>query len=504
MNLKKGVLSVVLWFFYAIIVGTGMVGTAMCLILPSGGSRLIGLVIAGVWLAVTGLVVFLLHRLFVKKHNPETGTVRQGKLIVEGLLVVVLIAAGIVLRAGEILAYDPAAGSGNLWFDTVKITETTQIPQVVHAAVYFYLQVLHGLLLFLGNKMSAALIMQATLQILTGILLYFAVRKLTGIIAAVIATGYWMLCPVLTDVVILGPEALYELLWVIGLCILSGVLGHFQQRADEPGVRPVIGFFFGGAVIGFLSYLDIMGVLLLLIAFSSIILETRETTSIGRRIGTGILGALGALLGFFLCIALDAVGSGKLMQNVLMAWWKIYVPEKFTLPAAYGQGSVFAIIAVAVLGVGVFSYWCPKGVERQSEWLAVTVALGAMICYGMTGEEMSGMSLWYLLVAIVAGAGVQAVLPYEKLQPEAVIAGGAEEIESRPERQKLKIQDLETEKLSEEEAADTDNSDNKEIQYIENPLPIPKKHVPKVLDYRLNNEEGDFDYPVSDDDDFDH
>ena len=134
----------------------------------------------------------------------------------------------------------------------------------------------------------------------------------------------------------------------------------------------------------------------------------------------------------------------------------------------------------------------------------MTVALGAMICYGMTGEEMSGMSLWYLLVAIVAGAGVQAVLPYEKLQPEAVIAGDAEEIESRPERQKLKIQDLETEKLPEEEAADTDNADNKEIQYIENPLPIPKKHVPKVLDYRLNSEEGDLDYPVSDDDDFDH
>lgn len=49
MNYKKGILSVVLWFIYAIIAGTGLVGTTMVM-LPEGGSRPIGLVIAGVWL----------------------------------------------------------------------------------------------------------------------------------------------------------------------------------------------------------------------------------------------------------------------------------------------------------------------------------------------------------------------------------------------------------------------------------------------------------------------
>ena len=32
----------------------------------------------------------------------------------------------------------------------------------------------------------------------------------------------------------------------------------------------------------------------------------------------------------------------------------------------------------------------------------------------------------------------------------------------------------------------------------------PKKHVPKVLDYKLGDDVGDYDYPVADDDDFDH
>ena len=49
MNYKKSILSVVLWFIYAIIVGTGMVGTAMAVTLPAYGA----LIITGVWLAVT-------------------------------------------------------------------------------------------------------------------------------------------------------------------------------------------------------------------------------------------------------------------------------------------------------------------------------------------------------------------------------------------------------------------------------------------------------------------
>ena len=54
----------------------------------------------------------------------------------------------------------------DVWFDTVRVTTQTQIPQVVHGAVYLYLQILHGLLLLLGNKITVALGFQAGLQIL--------------------------------------------------------------------------------------------------------------------------------------------------------------------------------------------------------------------------------------------------------------------------------------------------------------------------------------------------
>ena len=55
--------------------------------------------IAGVWLAVTGLVAFLLSRGLQKSREKKTNVDnRQTALVVEGILTVLLVAAGIVLR----------------------------------------------------------------------------------------------------------------------------------------------------------------------------------------------------------------------------------------------------------------------------------------------------------------------------------------------------------------------------------------------------------------------
>lgn len=168
--------------------------------------------------------------------------------------------------------------------------------------------------------MTAALVLQIVLQILTGIFLYFAVRKLTGMVAAVVSLAYWMLCPVLSGSVILGPEPLYQLLWMIGLCVCVEALDSFRGRGDTPGIRSVGGFFLSGIVIGILGYLDVAGLLLLLVVFSALFLETKQQVKWMRRICAGALGLFGTVVAFFVCIALDAVGSGKQMGNILLAW----------------------------------------------------------------------------------------------------------------------------------------------------------------------------------------
>ena len=115
------------------------------------------------------------------------------------------------------------------------------------------------------------------------------------------------------------------------------------------------------------------------------------------------------------------------------------------------------------------------------------------------------------MLEIAAGAGIQAILPYEMDRLRDAGGMSSETVEAVPvgdkaKKRRLNIQDLEYEELPQEETAPAPEEvpEADKIQFIENPLPLPKKHVPKVLDYKLGDDVGDYDYPVADDDDFDH
>ena len=55
------------------------------------------------------------------------------------------------------------------------------------------------------------------------------------------------------------------------------------------------------------------------------------------------------------------------------------------------------------------------------------------------------------------------------------------------------------------EAAKEAAQADRQVRFLENPLPLPKKHVKRVMDYSLPSgaQDDDFDYPVAEGDDFD-
>ena len=61
-------------------------------------------------------------------------------------------------------------------------------------------------------------------------------------------------------------------------------------------------------------------------------------------------------------------------------------------------------------------------------------------------------------------------------------------------------------RLAEEYLEQPEGTEKKQVQFLENPLPLPKKHVKRIMDYSLppeQKENDDFDIPVAEDDDFD-
>jgi flagellar biosynthesis/type III secretory pathway M-ring protein FliF/YscJ len=109
-------------------------------------------------------------------------------------------------------------------------------------------------------------------------------------------------------------------------------------------------------------------------------------------------------------------------------------------------------------------------------------------------EDISLYLLFNLLGAVLAGFVLQKLLSLIKTKKEKY----AEKEQTESMDEKTKGTDEKTESADEQ----TERTD-KTIHYIENPLPLPKKHVKRSMDFGLEEKEDDFDIEIKPGDDFD-
>ena len=146
------------------------------------------------------------------------------------------------------------------------------------------------------------------------------------------------------------------------------------------------------------------------------------------------------------------------------------------------------------MAAGCFSFWCSKKNTRQGVWIALAAAFTALLAFQMENANVGSEAYLYIIFSVLAGVGIEAVFVKETV-PEKM---SEVEIEEAAE-----IVD-ETEEILAIDNSATEEKLPSKIQFLENPLPVPKKHTPKTLDYRLQGKDGDqFDLDVSEEDDFD-
>ena len=507
MSWKKNVFSCLVWAIYLLIIGTVMVfiGSAICDSI--GAAVYIGSIAAAGYLLSAGIVVFSLHKIAVNmKGAPRS----RGKMFLwtEVMMTAALMAAGLFLR----VALLRASPEGSVFFDLAYVSSETQVvPLFTHGAVYFYIRTLRILFILLGNKAAAALGLQLVLQMSGALILYFAVRKMTGRIPAVVMMSFFMLSSYMVErTVFVSPEMLY-------LFIFSLVLLYVSRGVDR--VRGWGFWLLAGVMAAFLIYLDVAGLLLIPLMLGVIFAKRQD---VKRKISGAVAGgAAGLLTGAAICVSTDALSSSKPVLSILEAWLQLY---RFSEPqfaiTLYDFSTVWLItLLLCFMAWGIFSFWCNRKAERFSIWILCLLIAALMQCLGIFTEEMSGAVYIFFFSTILAGLSVK----------ESVAVPEAEGTGKRSNKKKAVASDFELEELDEEnqtegEEKETVEADKKsqenqdqtepekkrEIEYIENPLPLPKKHVRRVMDYALDpkpdsekNLDG-YDIYVSDDDDFDH
>jgi len=475
MSWKKNAFSYGIWFVYTIMTGLALLTLGAEICGMAGFGEYMGIVLALVWTAVAGGFAFLLHG-FVVGRVSFFDEKRVHFTVLGTLLAAALFGAGLFLRLRGM--GDGAAYSSSIYYEAAKVTEGQGIPQSVHGAVYFYVLLLRGVFLLLGNNAVMGIWLQIVLQFGAALLLFLTVRKFAGMPAGLVTLVFCMCAPYSVRCCLeLSPRMLY--FFLVTAAVRYMTMGHSLAAS-----------FFAGVLAALCGYVDILGFVLLAVAIGRILCCREETWGRGRKAVGVLLCAAGAIQGFVACILLDAWFSGKPAGRVAAAWLSLYRPEKFALPVQ-ADGSAFSAEACLLAGVmafGIFSFWFDKERERISVAVLSVCAVMAAMCFGIFTEEIPAFFFLYLTYAVLAGIGLGQCLYAAPLKRQEAVQGTGEEnpdweilMEGRPEEQQGSV------------------------KFLENPLPLPKKHVKRVLDYTLPPaaQDDDFDYPVAADDDFD-
>lgn len=495
MNLKKNVFSHLMWFIYSAFVCVSLMGISIVLTSRVGYSKAEGFMMCGLWLLVCAWVVF-----FRKKQSEnDEDTPKQSKLpavVVEGFFVILLFAAGVFLRVQGLTNIEEA----NAYHEIAKVAEGQTIPAIVHGAVYIYLELLHFVYLLFGNKILAGIWLQIVLWLVAGIFLYFAVRRMAGAVSAVTMLTFLMLgSAMMRESLVLSPQMFFYAVYAIALYLCTLCV---------TGKKRPVSCALAGLLVGAVCYLDVMGVTLLLFLLGGVLKgKSEEDEPLSGRLIGSLLALLCCAVGLILFIGVDAISSGKDVFNVFNAWWKLYAPSAFVLPAVLSLKGINAemVILLLLLPIGAAGYWLNRESEKQSVWILPTVALFLMVAFGMTTEEMNGNIQLNLLFSVLAGISLSGVISFGEDRP-LVWAKSKSHVSYAEETSEEYIEPTPAEDKSYEEQEPEQTTQKPKVNFLENPLPLPKAHVKKTLDYDIvdiHPIKNCFDIRVAEDDDFD-
>ncbi len=550
MKMKKTWFSYLLWLLYMAITGVLLATciitisiytwelsnyfAAACVCLFFAG-------VAGLWLAGSKIVAYAADRIPKDKHFANMWE----------CFLAMCIFAGTVLYRIYYLLHAGGAVERNLFYEMAQVTDGGGIPNITHGASYVYTALLSAVFSFMGNKAEAGVGLQFVLQLLSMLFLYFGIRLLSGRVTALCAAAFMAVSPVfVTNMFSLTPQGLYLLLyaaglWMTGLYLRGLVKGGYRRAGSY------FAFLLLGIYIGMISYLDILGITLFFFAgicFTAVKGRASKERKNISAVTQFIVILAAALLTAAGLMELDAVYSGQSLKEIAVAWALQYgnnILPHYSIPGPDVQ-PVVSLVVCFIAALGAVGFLMRK-YQKMDVWVLFLAALTAISFSGIGQMDYGifAVVIWGTLAglglcsmgteteekaAVSPAAGKMRIneIEVEEIQvynaPESDTQAEIVRVEDLPKHDipleviqaeelgKLAIDsepvrkegiDIDKEAVSEETGGKEEIK--KEIKFIENPLPLPKKHVKKDMDYAVEvlSEQMDYDISPKENDDFD-
>lgn len=560
---RKTWFSYVLWVVYTMLCVIFLVfaGNYVCVSFFAEALAAVGdpgiMALSFLAVPLAAAVYWMLRGISGKLQKKYGGRERSCRFL-EGIAVWASLSLGLFLRTDRvrecIFQLNAAASQDNVqafvkgvdYFERAAVTAHGPAEPIVWGSGGAYVACLSFVLSFLGNKLASAILFQGFLQILGLVLVYAVTRRSAGRLPACVVLLYLACSPGYLEMLhILGPECLFfDLYLLVLLVMVSFVKGYCRNRFGKRAA--LAGAACTGILTGALGYLDLTAftVLVMMTAIATGKKSRQEEQPVNH--SKGISAAVAAVMlvfsvaGFLYLAAFYSVGRTGGMTAQLREWASLHVWNTRTFGFRplypYSLDMLFFGVLAAMAAFLVFEFFRSGREQNYMLWvlLCIVAAPTPLAVFGVQPFGLISMYIW----GVLAGLGLQNCIfggrtklmktMIEEINQAAEEAEAAEEAaqmqESRQAEETVQTQEPE----QAEEAAQMQESRRAEKaepaqrtvpqaeepaalkvarkpRFIENPLPLPKKHVRRQMDYQYPVEEKDmkYDVEVSDEDDFD-
>ncbi len=408
--------------------------------------------------------------------------------------------AGLLYRIYLYLQSTPDMITITQYYHDAAVKAGVGVEPTAHGASYLYTLCLSFVLSFLGNKAAAAVWMQIFIQMLTILLAFFAVGKIAGKMPAYAAMLMLAVSSVYAgQIFVLTPESFFFLLYLAGLFIIGSYVkmyccGNFNAAAG------IAGAFLSGIVIGILCYLDAVSLTLLFLlpAFFTGIQKREKNNFFSGKVSAAFLVLIltSGGLSFMGALAVDALYNHEKIGQIAETWFLLY---RNHIKADYifyqtSRSIIECLILVVPAAFLIMAFWNRKDKQNASIWIWLMFLLAPtpLTATGVLSYQVYSVFIW----SVLAGIGLQQSFVWEdgKVKNAAMNIQTADEDKSTIEMK--------------EPAPEAPTEISKPVsapRYIENPLPLPKKHEKREMNYQfeITEEKMKFDVEIKDNDDFD-
>lgn len=359
-----------------------------------------------------------------------------------------------------------------------------------------FVKCLRVVLSFLGNSVEAAILLQVFLQLLAMLFAYLAVRKAAGRLTActvllTLAFSYSFLCQIDT----IDLKCFLAALFLAGLYLIISFVKASLMGRNIYGGMP--GAFLLGVALGILCYLEAGCAVLFLFLLG--LFTGKSETGVGkkRQIGNLLIVIVGGLAGFFGAIADAASARGVVFYQGLL-WWAdtFFSPDMESVRLLdviwYSDYPLFA--ALFLMASFLVFEFIRRGREQDiSLWLLPCILVTPAFLIDWSVAGFGGIALFFW--SVMAGLGMKnAILGGQAELVREKIEGINASVPVTPEPGEEIQTDASDHDLPKTEVSEADAQEKP--RFIENPLPLPKKHVKRTMDYDYEVSEEDMHYDV--------